>query len=65
MLEQFLELVLENWNGDVYRKEVFQLSSHISLQPFDSEEEEEEEEEYMSYQCDWRVLPWLHCMHDV
>ena len=45
VLEQFLELVLENWNGDVYRKEVFQLLSHISLQPFDSEEEEEEEGE--------------------
>ena len=38
VLEQFLELVLEHWSGDQYREEVLQLTSHLSLQPFDSKD---------------------------
>ena len=38
VLEQFLELVLEHWSGNEYREEVLQLVSHLSLQPFDSED---------------------------
>ena len=44
VLEQFLELVLEHWSGDEYREEVLQLVSHLSLQPFDSEDRDKERE---------------------
>ena len=42
MLELFLELLLEDWNGNKYRNEILKVMSYLSLQPFDSEQWEEE-----------------------
>ncbi len=34
MVEGFLLVMLERWNGLDYKKEIFRLLSHLSLQPF-------------------------------
>ena len=36
-VESFLHILLEEWNGDDYRREILNLLSHLTLQPFDGE----------------------------
>ena len=36
-VESFLHILLEEWNGDDYRREIMDLLSHLSLQSFDSQ----------------------------
>ena len=38
VLELFLELLLEDWNGNKHRNEILKVMSYLSLQPFDSEQ---------------------------
>lgn len=38
-VESFLEILLEVWDGEDYQTEIFQLLSHLSLQPFEDLEE--------------------------
>ena len=36
-VESFLEILLEVWDGEDYQTEIFQLLSHLSLQPFEGQ----------------------------